>query len=236
MRMTTRWPTLGSNNGERLRQAAWVARCVGRAQDSPLRQRDIEDLSRYLDERALQRGQPLYHVGTFPGSVCIVRHGCIELVVPGPFRRVVIQALRPGDVDGDIQLLLGMPTLYEARASMPSLCLLLSAEAFERLLADHPPLARRWLSGVASRLARSQARVTMLLGLPLRAQVAQLLLEENYEGVVPFPQATLAAMLGARRPSVNRVLKELRDQHAVELEYGRVVIRDVEALRRAATG
>lgn len=39
----------------------------------------------------------------------IVRDGRIELSVGSVRRRVVVQLLRPGDVDGDIQLLLEMP-------------------------------------------------------------------------------------------------------------------------------
>jgi CRP/FNR family transcriptional regulator, cAMP and macrophage regulator len=67
------------------------------------------------------------------------------------------------------------------------------------------PIARRWLSSVAQRPAASQVRG---LGRTLTEQVAGLLLDEAVDGQVPLPR-TLAAMLGARRPSLNKLLKEL---------------------------
>jgi hypothetical protein len=49
---------------------------------------------------------------------------------------VVVALLRPGDVGGDIQLLLGMAAPYTARPVADSDCLLLAAAAFEWLLAE----------------------------------------------------------------------------------------------------
>src|SRR6266511_3193506 len=82
-----------------------------------------------------------------------------DLAVGAGRRRAVVALLRPGDVDGDIQLLLRMAPPYTARAVDESDCLFLSAASFERLLAERPAIARRWLSSVAARLASSQARL-----------------------------------------------------------------------------
>lgn len=221
-------------NDEALRHALWVSRCVGRADASPLRPADVDELARYLRVQRLDTGQPLHRPGAEPSQVCIVRDGCIELAVPSASGRLVIQALRAGDVDGDIQMLLGVALPYEARASMPTTCLLLGREDFETLLAERPALARRWLTSVSARLARSHDRLTTLLGQRLPAQVAQLLLDESDDGVVPFAQSTLAAMLGARRQSVNRILRRLAGDEVVELTYRTVRITDPAALQRLA--
>ena len=93
-----------------------------------------------------------------------MREGLIELSVGSGRRRAVVQLLRPGDVDGDIQLLLEMPLPYTGRAVSEVTCLFLGPGDFEQLLATHPAIARRWLSSVAQRLAASQARILALLG------------------------------------------------------------------------
>jgi CRP-like cAMP-binding protein len=183
-------------NAERLRQAAWVARCVGRAGQLPLRRPEIEALWQDFEVRHQAPGEPFHHAGAAPSLVCIVREGCGEFMVASHLRKVIIRALRSGDTDGDIQLLLEMPLPYEARASGPTTCLLIFPDHFARRLDDHPQIARRWMSSVAARLVRCYSRLTMLLGLPLRAQVAQLLLDEHHDGEVNFSQAALAAMLG----------------------------------------
>lgn len=76
----------------------------------------------------------------------------------------MVGVLRPGDVDGDIQLLLDMPLPYTAHALDDATLLALVADDFEHLLATSLPIARRWLSSVAGRLAASQTRLLGLLG------------------------------------------------------------------------
>lgn len=212
------------------REALWVSRCVGRAETTPLRPEDVEELASFIRVRTLAAGEPLGRVGDQPEAVHIVRDGCLELAVHGATGRLVIQTLRPGDIDGDIQLLLGQPMPYETRANTSTTCLILDRAAFEKLLATHPQLSRRWLTSVSQRLARSHSRLTNLLGQPLEVQVAQLLLEERVDDVVNLTQTTVAALLGVRRPSINRVLRRFADDGLVGVAYGRVHILDAEAL------
>lgn len=218
-----------------LREALWVSRCVGEPDTAPLQPGDIEDLARYLQVHQLQQGQLVSRAGEDPTAVCIVRDGRLELSVSGSMGRVVIQALHPGSIDGDIQLILGMPMPYDTRASIASTCLLLRCSDFEHLLARHPQLSRRWLTSVAQRLAHSHSRLTSLLGEPLEVQVARLLLAESVDNVVALPQITVAALLGVRRPSVNRVLRKFAKSGLVKVSYGHVEIIDSPALERFAT-
>ena len=96
------------------------------------------------------------------------------------------------------------------------------------------PVARRWLSSVAQRLAASQARVLGLLGGSLTAQAARLLAEEADDGRVPLPQRTLAAMLGVQRPSLNKVLKELERDGLISISYSAIDTLDPGRLARLA--
>jgi CRP-like cAMP-binding protein len=217
------------------REALWVSRCVGRPETAPLLPDDVTELARYLRTRTLAAGEPLHRAGDEPSAVCIVREGCLELAVAGASGRIVIQTLWPGSIDGDIQLLLGLPMPYETRANTATSCLLLERADFEELLESHPHLARRWLTSVSQRLARSHSRLTSLLGEPLEAQVAQLLLDESLDDVVALPQTTVAALLGVRRPSVNRILRRMARAGIVAVSYGKVRIVDRAALEDAVS-
>ena len=208
-----------------IRQAAWVARCVGRGQSAPLRPDDVTALASTLAVRTFRPGTVVLGGGQEPG-VCIVRHGRIELSVGSGRRRAVVQLLRPGDVDGDIQLLLEMPLPYTGRALADVTCLFLTQNDFEGLLANYPAIARRWLSSVAQRLAASQARVLALLGGSLTAQAASLLADEAVDGRVELPQRTLAAMLGVQRPSLNKVLKDLERDGLIQISYSTIEVLD----------
>lgn len=225
-----------------IRDAAWVARCVGRGADAPLAPADVAALAATLQPVDLAAGQPLFEAatGTAPG-VWIIRSGHVELSVTAGRNRVVVGVLRPGDVEGDIPLLLGLALPYAARAVDAVTCLHLRPTDFEALLARHPAIARRWLSSVAQRLAASHERLIALLGRPLSAQLAGLLLDEADDApdgdtgggrIVRLPQRTVAAMLGVARPSLNKILKDFERHGHVEVGYSAVRLIDVAALQR----
>jgi CRP-like cAMP-binding protein len=165
-----------------VRAAAWVARCVGRGEAAPLHGEDVAALAGYIQHRRLEPGTVLFPAGRPSAGVWIVRVGTVELAVGSGRRRVVVGLLRPGDVDGDIQLLERMKSPYTARAVDACECLHLPAAAFERLLLERPAITRRWLSSVSTRLSHSQARLLGMLGRSLPEQMAQLLLDEAGDG------------------------------------------------------
>ncbi len=215
-----------------IRDAAWIARCVGRGTTAPLGPEDVAALAGRIAPVEFQRGERIYGDGEGQPGVCIVRAGHVELSVGTPRGRVVVGVLRPGDVDGDVPLLLGMPVPYAAHAVDDTVCLVLAPADFESLLNRHPAVSRRWLSSVAQRLATSHGRLISLLGRPLVAQLAGLLLDEAQDRMVPLPQRTLAAMLGVARPSLNKVLKDLERRGLVVLGYGAIRLLNDDGLRR----
>ncbi len=217
-----------------IREAAWIARCVGDPTTTPLTEVDLTALASYLQPLEFERGAPVFRGGERPEGVWIVRSGMIELSTGTGRRRIVVQVLYPGSVDGDIQLILGMALPYSARAMETSRCLFLSSQSFEALLRDHPTVARRWLSSVAARVSRGQERLIGMLGRSLIEQTTRLLLDEQHDWDVPLPQRTLAAMLGVQRPSLNKVLKELEKKGLIALGYGRIEIIDASGLESLA--
>jgi len=122
----------------RIQHAAWVARCVGRGKSAPLRPADVTALASMLAVRAFPPASVLFAGGDQTTGVWIVREGQIELSVGSGRRRVVVQLLRPGDADGDIQLLLEMPLPLHrprpVRRHVPVPC-----PRRLRAVAGHPP-------------------------------------------------------------------------------------------------
>lgn len=226
---------LGSSIPDQLaiRQAAWVARCVGRGDAAPFSREDLSALAAGLQSLAFSRGDVVFTSGASSSGVWIVQSGRVELSVGTGRRRAVVHVLGPGDVDGDIQHLLELPLPYTAHALEDSRMLFLDRASFEGLLSSRISITRRWLSSVATRLAASHERVISLLGHSLSEQVARLLLDESVHGVVPLPQRTLAAMLGVQRPSLNKILKEFERGGLIKIRYGAIDVLDEPGLRAA---
>jgi CRP-like cAMP-binding protein len=220
----------GSPADDSLRQAAWVARCVGRGVAPHLAQSDLEVLAAQLSTVKFARGDVVFVAGQLAPAVWVVRSGSLGLYAVSGGERVILSILRPGDLDGDVSMLLAMPQPYSAEALEDSVCHRLDSEPFGRLFSQHPDLAHRWLVAVASRLATSQQRLVDLLGVPLSEQVARVILAEAVDAELPYSQATVAALLGARRPSVNKVVNDLQRRGIIDVGYRSIKVIDEAGL------
>jgi CRP-like cAMP-binding protein len=161
----------------------------------------------------------------------------VELSHRAGIRRVVLQILRDGDLLGDVPFFCRLPAPFTARALTEVMLIRLNRSSVDRLLAARPAVAQRFLYSLASRLDRMQQRLLQLTGGDLRQQVASLLLDEAGEGrLVRLPQATLAQLLGATRPAVNRILKALEAEGLIGLGYRQVKVVRPEALEQVAAG
>jgi CRP/FNR family transcriptional regulator, cAMP and macrophage regulator len=105
---------------------------------------DIGELGNRLAPVDLEPGAPLFAQGTPSEAVWIVRSGRVELSRREGQRRTILKIMYPGDVDGDISLILRTPVPYSARAVDRLQALRLSAEDFDWLVAARPAVARRW--------------------------------------------------------------------------------------------
>ncbi len=215
---------------QQVRQAAWIARCVGRGDSAPLTSEDVVAIADSLETRTSKDGQVIFRAGAPVDGVWIVRSGQVELSLGRGNDKAVVGILRAGDVDGDIQLLLAMPHTYTARALGPCTALFLSGAQFEQLLAQRPAIARRWLSSIAERLATAQLRVISLIGKSLTEQVGALLVDQAVDDRVRLPQRTLAAMLGIARASLNKALKDFERSGWIRVEYAEITVIDAAAL------
>ena len=126
----------------------------------------------------------------------------------------------------------------------PTVTLSLGYHDFEQLCATHPEVNRLLLRLLAARVARLTDSLMESLHEPAdhRVVAALLLLCDSYSVAaqrdrpvtVPVNQTVLAELAGVTRPTANRVLRRLEADEVVELDRGRIRVRDPEALQRSA--
>lgn len=214
----------------------WIACCLGRGRLAPLGSDEIDRLAEEIGERRYAGGTTIFRRGDRPAQIHVVREGAVELTTVVHGRRVSLEVLRPGDVFGDVRLLLRENELFDARAVEDSVVLSIDAETVFALLAQRPRFAQRWLVSLAERTASIQERLLDLLAGPLEARVASLLLHEGEDGEVAMSQARIATLVGAGRPAVNQVLKRFEAEGLVELGYRVARILDPHALAKVVAG
>ena len=209
------------------RYGTWLACCLSRGRDAPLRDGDIDLLASELGERSFAGGTFIFRRGEPAASVHIVRTGAVELSRTVHGRRVILQVLNPGDVFGDVPVFLGEPEPFDARAVKDCTILSIDSAALFTLLQTRPLVAKRWFVSLAERMAGLQQRLGDLLARGIEAQLASILLREaDDQGQVRTTQSQLADLLGAQRSSVQRVLKSLAAAGLIELHYRRIELVD----------
>ena len=213
------------------RFGAWIALCLSRGRNAPLHRSDVELLVEEMGISSYAGGTFVFRRGEAAAKVHVVRTGTVEISRQIKGRRVTLQILRPGDVFGDVPAFLGETEVFDARAIEDCTVLSLETEDLFTLLQTRPRIARRWFVSLAERMAGLQSRLVDLLAGGLEAQLASILVREaDKQHRVRITQATLAGMLGVRRSSVQRVLKQLEAADLIALRYRCIDILDQAAL------
>lgn len=215
------------------RAAVWVVRCLDPGCQLPA-EWEMERLAASLQHRLLLSGTVAEVRGTSPQGVWVVRSGVLQSVTGAGRQRTVLRMVHPGDITGDVPLLLGRPATETVRALTDVQAGFLPADHFLDLLTGSAGLARVWLTGMARRHHRLCEALTQSVRGSAEQRVASLLLREAREGVVSCSQDTLGKMLGLHRPTVNRVLRQFAHEGLLKIGYRQVELLAEERLRERA--
>lgn len=199
----------------------------------------LRDVARSLRRRRFRRNEVIFHQGDVGDSLQIVSSGRVKIVLPSAEgEEAIIATLRPGDFFGELALLDGAPRSATAAAVEATETQALPRDAFQRALREVPELAQALLAGLTGELRRLTGHVEELHFLDLAGRLATRLArlareaDPNATGRVelnwPYTQSDLAAMIGATRQSVNKLLAGLLDEGLVRIERDTLVISDLE--------
>jgi CRP/FNR family cyclic AMP-dependent transcriptional regulator len=201
----------------------------------------LRTIARTMRHRRFRRNEVIFHQGDVGDSLQIVVSGALKIVLPSAAgEEAIIATLRSGDFFGELALLDGAPRSATATAVEATETLALPREAFLALLGEDQVLTQSLLAGIAAELRRLTGHVEELHFLDLAGRLAVRLArlgrerDPNATGSVeldwPYTQSDLAAMIGATRQSVNRLLSTLVDDGLVRVEHETLVITDLERL------
>lgn len=210
---------------------AWLARRFGRSDLAPFSPHDVEALSRTLERVEAPAGTRILSAGEAADTCYIIVSGEVALLLPGEDGRRLLAIQRSGGVVGDVPLLCEMPSPYLALARSDTDLLALHHDALLELLHTHPAVALRWLTSTVRRLEHANRRLVALTVGSLRDRVVALLADEvageaGAGARVGLTQSELAALLGASRQGVNRVLGELVEEGLIRTGYGSVEVTE----------
>jgi CRP/FNR family transcriptional regulator, cyclic AMP receptor protein len=196
-------------------------------------------------ERSYGANVTIIHQADEGGPVVVLLSGRVKIAVVTRARREAIVAVRgAGDLVGELAAIDNGPRSTMVTTLEPVEALVVPQSEFAALLERHPRIALVILRTVARRLRYADVQQAQFTTHDVVGRLAHRLVElcerygiETDDGIeltMPFSQEDLAGWVGASREAVSKAFQTLRSVRVVETGRRRVIVRDLDALRRHA--
>jgi CRP/FNR family transcriptional regulator, cyclic AMP receptor protein len=212
---------------------------------SNLEARELQQIAACARTQRVLPGEVIIERGDPPEALYAVATGKLKVVAPRPSGRdATLHILGPGDVFGEVALFQTDGRTARVAAIEESVLLVVDRRDFMELLSRSNELSKRLLSLMATRLKNTIAHFDATTSLDVSQRLAQklLLLAEHFgvpEGkgmalTLKLSQSELGDLVDSTRQSVNRELRKWHEAGILGTHDGRIVVLDVDGLRRAA--
>ncbi|HWS83368.1 MAG TPA: Crp/Fnr family transcriptional regulator [Ktedonobacteraceae bacterium] len=209
-----------------------------------LNDEEVHDLMSVAKRRTFRSGEVIFHRDD-PGQVLyIIKEGKVKICLISPDgQEISLVVFGKGEYFGDLALLDGLPRSADAIALEKVECYTLQRNDFHNAIMKKPRIAIQIMEVLCERLRKTDQQVEDLIVLDVYARVAKKLLElaethgsKQEDGSilinVRLTQQELAAMVGASRESVNKVLGYFTDKHIITTDKHKITIHRVADLKR----
>jgi CRP-like cAMP-binding protein len=197
--------------------------------------------------RSYRKGQFVFHQGDAGDGLFVLTEGVVSVIVSSPEgQEMILATLRPPDVFGELAVIDGGSRSASVRAMVSTTALIVRRDTVLALLTNHATVADSLLRSLGTVVRRVTGQAADLVFLDLPARVAKVIVELAGASGVPcdggialdfaVTQATIAAMVGGSRQSVNGVIQTLEGEGCVVRRDRTIVVPDMTALSQRAAG
>jgi CRP/FNR family transcriptional regulator len=194
-------------------------------------------------DRTYLPGDAIYREGEFGDALYILISGVVKLFRPySGTKEATLRLLRPWDIFG--HLAFAGETTQRAYAEAVTECTITKVPKvfMERAIRQEPKVALKVMTLLELRLVQYEELVRCLLPRETEVRLANLLpilahkfgVQEERGGSVTIDlrltHQDLAAMVASTRESVTKVLNEMRNRDVIEVDAGRITLKDQQAL------
>jgi CRP-like cAMP-binding protein len=176
---------------------------------------------------------------------CLVKTGHVKILRHGRGGRdVVLELLGPGEMFGGVAVIERRPYPASAQATEPTVVVKIPADAIVALTERQPTIIREIALMIGRRLRGAHTSMKALAVDPVEARLAAALVRlAEREGTpagagvmlsFPLTRQSLADMTGTTVETTIRIVSRWLKQRLLREDRGRLVLRDLEALRRLA--
>jgi CRP/FNR family transcriptional regulator, cyclic AMP receptor protein len=201
----------------------------------------LERVASHATRRSVTRGTTLFRKGDPGNSLILVVSGQVKISVLSPDgREAVLNVIHPGEVLGEIALLDGRPRTADAVALTDCELMTVDRRDFQPFLRDNPDVTLKLIEVLCERLRHTSEQVEDVIFLDLPGRLAKTLLYlmsrsgQKPPASLSITQREIGQMIGMSRESANKQLRAWTERGWLQIERGRIVVLDGDALTAIA--
>ncbi|MFC5531427.1 Crp/Fnr family transcriptional regulator [Cohnella yongneupensis] len=198
-----------------------------------------------MTPKRAKAGSCLFWEGEPTGKLIYIRAGKVVLrKTTEDGKSLILSILQAGDLIGEMGGAIDTVHGYSAEVMDNAELGILTWKDLEALLAAHGDIAVPFMNWMAlnRRVSESKLRDLLLFGKPGALASTLIRLANSYgiacaDGIrisLKLTNTELAEFIGTTRESVNRMLNAMKDEGTIDMQPGRIVIRNLSALRQLA--
>lgn len=202
---------------------------------------DVRAVLALARRSAYRRGEVVFHHRDPADAVHLITKGRFDIRITTTHGDVVALAIRgPGETFGELAVVTGAERSATVSALEAGETLVLRGSELRRLGRDHVSVGEVLVRMLAEHVALLSERLVESYTVDAETRVARRVLElaQVYGGAVPVTipliQEEIAALAGASRATVNRVLRDSERRGLVRLSRGRTILLDERGMARLA--
>ncbi len=196
--------------------------------------------------KTFRRGEIIVRQGEPGDTFFVIMSGEVKVLVGAQTGdQAMVAIFGPGDCFGELSLIDGQPRSATVEAIEEVDALIIRRNDFQDFLEVNPQIMRQLLATLAGRIRRTSELAADLAFLDIAGRLAKTLLDlarehgREVDGAVeielPLTQTDLAAMVGATRESVNKLLSWFEERGGIERRGRQITVVDPELLRQRIT-
>lgn len=207
-----------------------------------LNDEEVLDLISVAKKRTFRSGDVIFHREDSGQMLYIIKEGKVKICLISPDgQEISLVVFGKGEYFGEFALLDGLPRSADAIALEKVECYTLQRADFQNAIMKKPRIAIQVMEVLCERLRKTDQQVEDLIVLDVYGRVAKKLLElaethgvQKENGIlinVRLTQQDLAAMVGASRESVNKVLGYFTDKEFITTDKHKFTLHRIAELK-----
>lgn len=197
----------------------------------------------HSEARIVEPDTCIHRAGDPARYIWLVISGSMSLLKEIPGGRDFTASLHlPGDFHGLGPAVAQAPHMFTAVCKEKTVLVQIPGDLIRAMIASDGHLSFSLFQALEKRHLRAQIRHADAAVGSMQTRITNLLksiasrsIQRRNSSEINLSQDEIATMLGTRRQVVNRVLREMAKNGAIQVLYGRIVILDVDKLDRMAS-